>query len=62
MNVKLLCDALYIAVFVGGFALLLCMGEDIFKLLFRVSPNFRRWWDNCCESLPNWDDDEGVSE
>lgn len=62
MNEKFLCDVLYIAILVGGFSLLLCIGEGIFTLLYRVSPQFRRWWDNYCEGLPDWDDDKEVSE
>ena len=61
MNAKLLFDVLYAVGFVGIFVLLLCMGEGIFNLLYRVSPGFRRWWDNYCEGLPDWDE-EGVSE
>lgn len=61
MDAELLFDAIYVVGFGGIFVLLLCMGEGIFNLLYRVLPGFRRRWDNYCESLPDWDN-EGVSE
>lgn len=61
MNAELLFDVLYAVGFVGIFVLLLCMGEVIFNLLYRVSHGSRRWWDNYRNGLPDWNE-EGVSE
>lgn len=62
MNAELLFDAIYAVGFVGIFVLLLYTGEGIFNLLYRVSPGFRRWWDNYCEGLPDWDNEGYLNE
>lgn len=62
MNAELLFDAIYAVGFVGIFVLLLCMGEGIFNLLYRVLPGFCRWWDNYCEGLPDWDEEGYLNE
>lgn len=62
MNAELLFDVLYGVGFIGISVLLLCMGEVIFNLLYRVSHGFRRWWDNHCEGLPDWDEEGYLNE
>lgn len=47
----------YVAAVVGGFMLLLLLGEGLFNLMYRFIPAFRRRMDRFFESLPQWDED-----
>lgn len=47
----------YIAAVVGGFTLLLFLGEGLFNLMYRFIPVFRRRMDRFFESLPQWDEE-----
>ena len=57
MNTELLFHVTYAVLLVGGFVMIPCLGEVIFDVLYRVSPRIRRWWDNYCEGLPDYDDE-----
>lgn len=47
----------YVAAVVGGFTLLLLLGDGLFNLMYRFIPAFRRRMDRFFESLPQWDED-----
>ena len=57
---NLIFDLLYVAVFVGGFCLLLAFGEVLFDFAYKHIPWVRHKWDAFCETLPDWDDEEEV--
>lgn len=46
----------YVAAVVGGFMLLLLLGEGLFNLMYLFIPAFRRRMDRFFESLPQWDE------
>jgi len=56
---NLIFDLLYVTVFVGGFCLLLAFGEVLFDFAYKHIPWVRHKWDAFCETLPDWDEDEG---
>ena len=56
---NLIFDLLYVTVFVGGFCLLLAFGEVLFDFAYKHIPWVRKKWDAFCETLPDWDEDEG---
>lgn len=47
----------YVAAVVGGFTLMLLLGEGLFNLMYRFIQAFRRRMDRFFESLPQWDED-----
>ena len=57
---NLIFDLLYVAVFVGGFCLLLACGEVLFDFAYKHIPWVRHKWDAFCETLPDWEDEEEV--
>lgn len=58
MNAEFLFDTLRSVGFVGICILILCIGEGVFNLLYRISPVFHRWIDNYFEGFPDWGDEE----
>lgn len=60
MMTKVLFDIVFVMVLIGVTCLLLVMGDVIFNLIYSISPRFRRYLDEYCESIP-WDDEEGSS-
>lgn len=51
-------DMMYSIVFVGGFALIICLFDGFLNLLYELSPKFRRHLDDYLESFPEWEDEE----
>lgn len=56
MNSDTVFALLYISVFVGGFIMLLLVGDGLFNLAYRFIPAFRRRMDRFYKTLPQWDE------
>lgn len=58
---KVLSDSLYSAFFVGGLIALLVVFEVVFDCVYCMSPKFRSWWNNYCDKLPDYDQEENSN-
>lgn len=53
-----LANLLCVAMFGGGFCILLVVGELIMDALYKFVPPYRKWFDEQLKNMPDWEEEE----